>query len=138
MNTDLEETQKRISKAISGYKAALMNNTKWREVLLCIAKQEMQVQFAFVRDEVFLTPVSFAEGGIKLDYVSDCTIHGPFYFKDIFAIKCQKYEQKRNSATGRVINDDTKFIQLQNAFKSLGELPIKVTEDGLTIHGYEK
>lgn len=134
----MHEIQRRIDKAIANYKCELMNNTKWREVLDLIGKHAMPVQFSFVRDEQFKSLTRFPEGGTEGDHTKDCTVHGPFFLREIYAIRCPRYEEKRDPESGRKYNDQNRYIEFVESLQGLGQLPISEEKTGIVIYGYQK
>lgn len=136
--TKMNEVQRRKERAIENYECALMNNTKWREVLDILGAAKMPVQFSFVREEGYGIDVVFPEGGCVGDHTLDCCVHGPFYLRDIYAIKCPKYQRKLDSKTGVKYHCEKRFNTVLNKLDGLGELPISVNEDGFEIYGYKK
>ena len=134
----MNEVQRRIDRAIEGYACTLMNNTKWREVLDLLGYQRMPVQFAFVRDEEFMTQTIFPEEGCDGDHTVDCTAHGPFYLKEIYAIKCPKYQDKMDSKTGVKYQCEKRFETVLEGIKSLGKIPVELNDDNFVIYGYKK
>ena len=137
MAFNMSEIRKRIDKAISNYSVCLMNNTKWREVLQIIGDLHISVQFAFVRDEEFKMQIKIPKEGCKEKSTTDCIIHGPILYKEIYAIKCPKYEVKRDLSTGRTYNDDFMFNKLISRLKGAGKIPVEVKEDCIIIKGYQ-
>ena len=115
-----------------------MNDTKWCEVLDLVGKHEMPVQFSFVREEQFKSTVRFPEGGAVGDHTTDCTVHGPFSLKGIYAIRCPRFEKMRDPQTGRKYNDDTRYTNFMESLRGLGQLPLTDDESGVTISGYQK
>lgn len=103
-----------------------MNNTKWREVLDLVGRYDVEIQFAFVRDERFLSLTRFPENGVEGNHTLDCTFHGPFMLREIFAIKCPKYVNGR------------KYQGFVDSIKDLGQLSLSEDNDGLIINGYQK
>jgi hypothetical protein len=138
MAVTMSEIQRRINNAIERYSCALMNDTKWREVLDLIGKHEVSVQFSFVREEKFKSVIKFPEGGYEGDHTTDCTVHGPFLLKEIFAIRCPRLEEKRELKTGRRYMDDSRYLDLMASLRSLGQLPLTEDKEGVTINGYQK
>ena len=134
----MNETQKRIDKAIANYSSSLMNSTKWREVLNLVGSLNMEVQFSFVRKEQFMSLIRFPEGGTKENATTDCTYHGPFLLKEIFEIRCPRFEEKIDPKTGTKYKDETKFLAFLVSLNKLGQLPINETETGVIISGYQK
>ena len=137
MAFNMSEIRKRIDKEISNYGVCLMNNTKWREVLQIIGDLHISVQFAFVRDEEFKMQIKIPKEGCKEKSTTDCTIHGPILYKDIYAIKCPQYEVKHDLSTGRAYNDDYMFNSLISKLKEVGRLPIEAKEGCIIIKGYQ-
>lgn len=134
----MNEVPRRIEKAIASYACALMNDTKWREVLELVAQHDTPVQFSFVREEKFKATIKFPEGGVENDHTKDCTIHGPFFLKEIYAIRFPKFEEKRNPQSGSKFKDQTRYKNLIKALSKLGQLPITECEEWVTISGYKK
>lgn len=138
MTSSMNEIQRRINRAIEGYSCAYMNNTKWREVLDLLGSLRMPIQFAFVRDENFMIQTIFPEGGCDDDHTLDCTTHGPFNLKEIYAIKCPKYQDKMNPQTGVKYRCEKRFKTVVEGIRSLGEIPIELNDNNFVIYGYKK
>lgn len=103
-----------------------------------IASVGIPVQFAFVREEKFMMEQVFPEGGAEIDHVVDCLVYGPFFYKEIFAIRCPKYEEKRNPTNGTKHQSEDRFNTTNHELSKLGNLPLEVDETGLVISGYIK
>ena len=58
--------------------------------------------------------------------------------KDIYAIKCPRYEEKREFQTGRKYNDETRYKEFLNSLRALGQLPLTENETEIIVNGYEK
>ena len=138
MTTQMNDYERRINKLIATYSSSLMNNTKWREVLDLVGRHGIAIKFSFIGNEEFLSDVFFPEGGVQGDHTKDCCVHGPFYLKEIFAIKCAKYETKRNPDSGAKYLDDTTYQAFFSDISALGKLPLTEIDDHLIIHGYQK
>ena len=138
MTTQMNDYEFRVNKLISTYSSSLMNNTKWREVLDLVGKHGIAIKFSFIGNEEFLSNVFFPEDGVQGDHTKDCCVHGPFYLKEIFAIKCAKYETKRNPISGAKYLDDTTYQAFLLDINRLGKLPLTVQDDHLIIYGYQK
>ena len=134
----MNENQRRINRTLAGYTCSLMNDTKWREVLDLVGRYNQQVQFAFVRDETFLSLTAFPEGGTKGDCSTDCTAHGPFFLREIYALHCPLPDEKKDPKTGRKYRDETDYRRFIAALKALGQLPLAEDETGVTLYAYRK
>lgn len=134
----MNEIHARIDKAIASYKCALMNDTKWREVLSLIGAHEMLVQFSFVREEEYKSLIYFPENGVEGDHTTDCTVHGPFFLREIFEIRCPRFEEKRDSRTGRKYQDESRYNNFIAEINNLGQLPLTENDYGVIISGYQK
>lgn len=142
MSSDNEaaKTLERIHRSIRRYPATLMNNTKWREVLDVIGQHNIPVQFSFVReDDHFKSKVKFPVGGCAENHTLDCTAHGPFYFKEIFAMRCERYNEVTiDLKTGKRSQNDDVYQRVIQDLMKLGQLPIEYHDDSFTIYGYQK
>ncbi len=138
MRNDENRQKRKIAKAIANYKTALLNNTKWREILDLVGELGIPVQFAFVPEERFLSQTYFPKGGCQNDHTIDCTFHGPFYLKNIFAIRCPRIEIRRDPKTGRRSEDETKSKELVARLELLGKLPIEIQADYIVLTAYKK
>ena len=134
----MNKVQRRIDKAIGSYECALMNNTKWREVLDILDEENMPIHFAFVGDEKFGMAVQFPKGGCKGNHTLDCCAHGPFYLREIYAIKCPKFQNKMRPESGEKYRCEVRFRTVIERLINLGKLPITVSEEGFKIYGYKK
>ena len=134
----MSEILRRIDKSISEYSAALMNNTKWREVLNILGETSMPVQFAFVREEEFSShQIKFPIGGCNETHTKDCTMHGPFSFKEIYAIKCPVVGLRANGKTGAKYKCTERSDRFLDKVKAIGIVPIEIREEFIHIKGYE-
>ncbi len=134
----MSEILRRIDNSISLYSAVLMNNTKWRKVLSLIAESSIPVHFAFVREESYLEKTRFPKNAYDENHVKDCLPgYGPFYYKEIYAIKCPIYESKVNTKTGAKYECKQRSEQFLEQLNSIGKLPIKLDEQFIYLKGYE-
>ena len=68
----MNDVHHRIDNAIRRYQSALLNDTKWREILQVVGKVGMPIQFSFVREEDFKVLVFFPEDGCLANMTRDC------------------------------------------------------------------
>ncbi|WP_125931909.1 DUF6678 family protein [Thiosocius teredinicola] len=120
------------------YSVALMNNTKWREVLAEISSAQVWFSIAYVGEEKYGTLQALENLGLFERHVGDgCLIGGPVEYKDIFAIRIERFEEFRNTSTGKKFADESKSLELTARLKNVGLLPIEVDEQHITIFGYK-
>ena len=132
----MSEILRRIENTIASYPAAQMSNTKWRRVLETVGEIDIPVQFAFVREEEFKSTVHFPKDGCNQTSTKDCCAHGPFYYKEIFAIRCPVYEMKTNLKTGAKYQCTERSDRFLENLNSIGKLPTELDESFIYIKGY--
>ncbi len=115
-----------------------MNNTKWREVLDVVGKLHMPVQFAFVGEEKFMNTCFFPEDGCTKVATKDCCLHGPFYLREIYAIRCPINEIKQDSETGSKYKGQRRSQCFLSELKKIGQLPLEKNDEYIIIRGYQK
>ncbi len=136
------KVNERTQRAISRYSVSLMNNTKWREILIVLYQQKagFPIEVAFVRDEeefrqTGVPPINLLED----DFIQDGGFGGgPCDYRDIFAIRIKRKENYRNPKTGAVSISEEASNELLKALNKLGKLPIELTDEHIIIHGYKK
>ena len=122
----------------SRYSIALMNNTKWREVLSEIASIQVAFSIAYIHEEIFGYSQILCNPDLHEYYIGDgCVIGGPVKYKEIFAVRIERFEEQRNSKTGQITSDESKSIKLLEHLKNHGLLPIEIDERHITIYGYK-
>lgn len=133
-----QEYQRRLEKKISSYSGAFMSNAKWKKVLDVLGAVRIPVQFAFVFDERFRPQTLFPVDGYEKDYTKDCTFHGPFNFREIYAIKCPRYEMQIDSKTGAKHQDETRFNLFIEKLTSTGKFDLEYCDEGVILYAYKK
>jgi len=96
----------------------------------------MLVQFSFVREEKFKSQIYFPKNGCNSDSTKDCTVHGPFYFKEIFAVKFPVFETKTNPRTGARYKDTEKSDRFLSELETLGKLPVRKENEFILLKAY--
>ncbi|TQV88267.1 hypothetical protein [Aliikangiella coralliicola] len=135
---DMNENLRRINAAIENYSGALMSNTKWKKVLDAAGKLEIPIQFAFVREEEFMSENIFPIGGYVEDRTMDCTIHGPIQFREIYAIKFPRYQIMMKSKTGEKYRDESRFNSFLDELNSIGNFELSTDDDSGILYAYSK
>ncbi len=119
------------------YSAALMNDTKWREVLSLLSRLDISFEVAYVWDERFRTPFTVMEMSLRDSHVADPGLGGgPTEYRDIFSIRIPRTLPLRNPRTGEVqqtIENSDRF--LAEAAK-LGRLPLREEGGFIYLDGY--
>jgi hypothetical protein len=117
---ELEELQCRMDARIRSAAAALMNNTKWREVLR-VLRGRGAFRWKFVGNErVFLQAAPYADWGLLEKGLGDVLPYcfGPYREIDWIELSFEQAEV------------------VEPLLKSLGQIPIYKTEAGVRITGY--
>ena len=128
--------RKTLDVAISRYSCALMNNTKWKEVLTILADARHPFQLASVGQEKFGIEEILSLDALERTYVKDVLVGGPIMYKDIYALRFPRFKSYRNPQTGRVQHREDASDAVLKRLCQLGELPLEVMEEHAYIWGY--
>ena len=107
------------------FSARLMNDTKWREIWLLIARHSLKVAMSYADTEHWNSASLW--GPFATDYVQqrgirDPGIGGPFLYKQILSIRIPKLNQDTSAFMADILQ--------------LGKLPLVETADQIEIVGY--
>jgi len=117
------------------YTASLMSNAKWRKLLTVLNELQIPVSFAFIDTEKF-SDLEHHDLSFVDDYITDCTAHGSFSFKEIYAVRLRENEVLRKISGERYI-DNTKSRLLLEKLNKMGKFPIKTEGDFVYITAYQ-
>jgi hypothetical protein len=128
--------EEKIDRLISlGFSTKLMNDTKWRELFICLAKLDLSFQIAWIDDpsqisnSLYYLPINLIDDrGIK-----DPGIGGPFLYKQIYYIRISKSPNKCQSLEDR---HQHKFDRLLTELDLLGQFPLNLLDEWLELYGY--
>ena len=119
------------------YSAALMNNTKWREVLRLVGRLGIEFEVAYIWQERFQPALPPSEDQLKESYISDPGLAGgPAEYGEIFSIRIPREVLSRNTRTGEVLQSTEKSSLFLAEAAKLGLLPLEVGKDFIYVHGY--
>lgn len=119
------------------YSACLMNDTKWREVLLIAMRMRVQFEVAYVEREEFQMGAPVAAELLGEHTIADPGIAGgPAEYRDIYAIRFNRYVEVRNPRTGARTQDEGLSASFLAEINSLGALPIEILSDYIYVRGY--
>jgi hypothetical protein len=131
----------KIDKIIaSQFKAKLMNNTKWREIFICLAEHKLSFYLVFIENpnapQNSLHQINLSV--IEEKGVGDNGI-GPFDYKEIYSLIVPKTvripKRNRNEIYGyNEIKQDSE--NLLKSLNKLGQLPLIETDETIEINGY--
>lgn len=113
-----------------------MSNAKWRKVFHAANELQMPIMFAFIDTETF-SGLEHSIFSFKDDYMTDCTAHGSFYFKAIFAIRFPRYEIKRKS-NGERYKDDSNYLKMMEKLNKIGCFDVESDASFGYIKAYKK
>jgi len=130
-----EELERRNKNAASRF-VSCMNNTKWREVLGCVARLDLIFQIAWVRDFDWNTEGlrTVIESMIDTRGLRDPGIGGQCLYRDILWIRLPF--AIHNPYWGQVPTQQP-VQQLLNELAGLGTFSTERTQKYLEIRGYE-
>ncbi|MCW8879959.1 MAG: hypothetical protein OQK04_18125 [Kangiellaceae bacterium] len=134
----MNENQRRINAAIENYGGAQMSNAKWKKVLDAAGELKIPIQFAFVREEKFMSENVFPVGGYVEDRTTDCTNHGPIKFREIYAIRFPRYQNLMKTKTGEKYRDESRFNRFLEKLNSIGNFELSIGEDFGVLYAYSK
>ncbi|QTR52211.1 hypothetical protein [Thiothrix unzii] len=121
------------------YSASLMNNTKWREVLLLTSHFYPTFEVAYTEREKFQSARSPEPKMLKTTYIDDPGIAGgPAEYKDIYAVRFPIFHNIRNPITGVTTKNKSIYEEFILALKSLGSIPITEIDEYIYIFGYQR
>lgn len=126
--------EQRREKAVSRL-LPCMNDTKWREVFLLIARRNLTFQIAWVGDLVWPTDSyhKVQENLIENNGLRDPGIGGPCVYRDILWIRLPKTVKWGN---GNWFAQD--LVPFATDLTTLGTMPLQSNEDGIEIRGYQE
>ncbi len=115
-----------------------MNNTKWREVLSVAI--ELEFGWGLTVSDIRETE-NFIRGWPTLadlaeDHVRDPGFGGPIQYRDIFSLRVPRYEELRDSASGRRYQSEARAIRFRERLRELGCIETVVSEDYVEVRGY--
>ena len=122
----------------AAYSAALMNDTKWREVFAILATRSCAFSIATISDECFGVTNTLRVPAIYCDHLGDVLTSGPVHYRDIFALRILRLESVRNALTGVLAADESLGLAVLGCLNRLGALPIEISLEHITIHAYRK
>lgn len=119
------------------YSAALMNNTKWREVLSLIGRLGIKFEVAYVGRESFQAALPPSESLLKNTYIADPGVAGgPAEYAEIYSIRILKTSLKQSPKTGERIPSTEASDLFLAAAARLGALPLEEKDGFIYVHGY--
>ncbi len=122
------------------YKSGLLNNTKWREIIYTLTKHlTYPIEVAYVDKEKYCIGFIPAESKLKDSYIADpgfCI--GPTKYEHIYAIRIPHIKPYSGKIEGLKSITKKASENLIRDLENLGQLPIIVTDQYITIKGYSK
>ena len=124
----------------SKYKSALLNNTKWREIISILAKHlKYPIEVAYIDKEKYTIGFIPAEEKLMESYIVDPGfLTGPTPYEYLYAVRIPHINKYSGKIEGlkSISKDDSD--NLLRDLESLGQLPIEITDQYITIKGYSK
>lgn len=122
------------------YKSALLNNAKWREIISILAKHlKYPIEVAYIDKEKYTIGFIPAEEKLMEDYIVDPGfLTGPTPYEYLYAVRIPHINEYSGKIEGlkSISKDDSDNILRD--LESLGQLPIEITDQYITIKGYSK
>lgn len=119
------------------YSSALMNNTKWRELLSLVGRMGERFEVAYVWEERFQPAFPPAEDQLKETHIADPGIAGgPAEYIDIYSIRIPKTIWAQNPKTGEKLPSTEKSDRFLTEAAKLGLLPLEIKHDFIYVYGY--
>lgn len=134
---EASEFQRRRSAMRKSFRTSYMNNTKWREVIAVAVEHGCCMSVSDISN-----PCRYLMGQLKreqlaADHIKDPGFGGgPLLYKDIYALRIEKFESSRNLSTGAVELCDRKSTQFVAQLSAIGLVHIEETEEHISILGY--
>ena len=122
------------------YKSALLNNTKWREIISILAKHlKYPIEVAYIDTEKYTIGFIPAEEKLMEDYIVDPGfLTAPTPYEYLYAVRIPHVNEYSGKIEGlKTISEDDSDNLLRD-LESLGQLPIEITDQYITIKGYSK
>ena len=119
------------------FSAYLMNDTKWREVLLTVAQLRVPFEVA-IKQEKFQIGMLFPPERLASHAIADpgLTGGGPLLYRDIYAIRVPRWIKTRHAKTGILFEDESPGTSFLAHIRALGQLPIEVLDEHVYVWGY--
>ena len=119
------------------FSAYLMNDTKWREVLLTVAQLRVPFEVA-IKQEKFQIGMLFPPERLATHTIADpgLTGGGPLLYRDIYAIRVPRWIKTRDAKTGILFEDESPGTRFLAHIRALGQLPIEVLDEYIYVWGY--
>ena len=135
-----ERTRRRLNNR-SRQKCALLNNTKWREILSILSPPDTEINRVLVAHTNdcgrFVDGILPHKEDIAEDYIKDPGLWGsggPIYYDEIYEIRIPFQDKDDYYCKDNFTKEEGRrvFGKLQE----LGELPIEINDDCIIIKGY--
>jgi hypothetical protein len=119
------------------YSSALMNNTKWREVLSLVGRMGESFEVTYVWEKRFQSALPPAEDQLSETHIADPGIAGgPAEYSYIYSIRIPKKIWTQNPKTGEKIQSTEKSDRFLMEAAKLGLLPLEIKGDFIYVYGY--
>lgn len=123
------------------YKARLMNNTKWREVFTCLVRLDIRFYIVWIDGPASLRspPHRVFLDDIDERGLGDSRIGGPFYYKEIHAVRVPRVLRMPKLMRGQVDGyeeSEQEVGRLLEELHQMGQFPLNETDDYVEIYGY--
>lgn len=120
------------------YSSRLMNDTKWREVLLIVAQLRVQFELVLIGEEKFRTGMIFPVERLGLHVIADpgLTGGGPLHYWEIYALRVPRWIKTRHAKTGVLFEDESLGKSFLAHIRALGQLPVEVLAEYIYVWGY--
>lgn len=116
-----------------------MNNTKWREVFICLAENNIRFSLSFIENPAKKTALhNIYQSLVEERGVGDGGV-GPFEYKEIYLLQIPKTIRTPKMMRGEIYGYNETKQETQELLKSLdllGQLPISETDEFIEINGY--
>lgn len=111
--------------------AALMNNTKWREVFACLSTYDLLIRIRSVYGFLgYWISTSAIANQLYIDGIGDCISGGPILFKEIAYISISVKQPPNRKI------DISLLEQIIESLNQLGQLQLTQDDKELRIYGY--
>lgn len=132
------EQEKQRDKA--KYKCSLLNDTKWREIISVLIKHQIyRIEAAYIDNEKYCVGFIPEKNKLTEKYIMDPGfLRGPTHYDEIYAIRIPYISDNGGQIDGLQSITEGESKKLLKDLKSLGELPIEISDEFITIKGYSK
>ena len=112
----------------------LMSNTKWRELLSLLNKDQVYIQVKLVGDDDF--PIDIEQSNLVIGAIGQSSfifVRKKFYYKQISQLKIITNQLPTNHSKA----DQSAFASLISQIRCITINELLVVEDGVILNGYD-